>query len=104
MIAPTAFFSSRECHLRILGEVVALTRLGYSVTVCAYGVGDDVPEVKVIRGKLRPKNYKHGPSKLRALLDIDLFLTSIKSYIREKPDIIHGHLHEGAAIGSILSM
>lgn len=104
MIAPTAFFSSRGGHLRILGEVVALTRLGYSVFVCAYGVGDDVPNVKVFRGKLKPKNFQHGPSKLRALLDIDLLLTSIRSYIREKPDIIHGHLHEGAAIGSILSL
>ena len=104
MIAPTAFFSSRGGHLRILGEAVALTRLGYSVTVCAYGVGDDVPDVRVFRGKLKPKNYKHGPSKLRPLLDIELFVTSIKSYIRERPDIIHGHLHEGAAIGSILSL
>ncbi len=104
MIAPTAFFSSRGGHLRILGEVVALTRLGYSVSVCAYGVGDDVPNIKVFRGKLKPKNFQHGPFKLRALLDIDLLLTSIRSYIKEKPDIIHGHLHEGAAIGSILSV
>ena len=104
MIAPTAFFSSRGGHLRILGEVVALTRLGYSVAVCAYGVGDDVPNVKVFRGKLKPKNFRHGPSILRVLLDVDLLMTSIKSYIREKPDIIHGHLHEGAAIGSLLSV
>jgi glycosyltransferase involved in cell wall biosynthesis len=104
MIAPTAFFSSRGGHLRILGEVVALTRLGYSVALCAYGVGDDVPNVKIFRGKLKPRNFQHGPSKLRPLLDIDLLLTSIRSYIREKPDIIHGHLHEGAAIASILSV
>ncbi len=78
MIAPTAFFSSRGGHLRILGEVVALKGLGYSVTLCTYGVGSDVSNVRIFRGKLKPKNLRHGPSKFRALLDIDLLVTSIK--------------------------
>ena len=49
MIAPTPFFADRGCHMRILGEIRALEKLGYDITLCTYHIGRDIPGIKTER-------------------------------------------------------
>ncbi|MDP6529823.1 MAG: glycosyltransferase family 4 protein [Gemmatimonadota bacterium] len=104
MIAPTPFFADRGCHVRIYEEARLLRDLGYRIEICTYHNGrdiDDFPTHRILNvpwyRKLGP-----GPSWQKLYLDVLLFFRCI-SVVREmKPDIIHGHLHEGALIGSVL--
>ncbi|MGW8283749.1 MAG: glycosyltransferase family 4 protein, partial [Gemmatimonadota bacterium] len=104
MVAPTPFFADRGCHVRILGEVRALQAAGCDVTVCTYHHGRDVEGVRTVRIPRIPGYEKltAGPSNAKYLADPLLLLRSVESALGEKPDVLHGHLHEGALIGRIL--
>lgn len=101
MIAPTPFFADRGCHMRILGEIRALQNLGYDIVLCTYHIGRDIPGIKTERIITIPWYHKleAGSSWHKFYIDILLFFKSLRVFWREKPDIIHGHLHEGAIIG-----
>lgn len=101
MIAPTPFFADRGCHMRILGEIRALQNLGYEIVLCTYHIGRDIPGIKTERIIKIPWYHKleAGSSWHKFYIDILLFLKSLRVFWREKPDIIHGHLHEGAILG-----
>jgi len=105
MIAPTPFFADRGCHVQIYEEAKALKKLGNKVTIATYHIGRDVPGVKIYRCLNIPwyKKLEAGPSLHKLYIDPLLFFTSLRIAIREKPDIIHGHLHEGALIGYFVS-
>ena len=110
MVAPTPFFADRGTHIRILEEALALEKIGHEITIATYHVGRDISsEVKtkidvrrILRFLFWYKKLEAGPDWQKIILDLMLirkafFLARIK-----KPDIIHGHLHEGVLIGWIV--
>ena len=104
MIAPTPFFADRGCHVRILGEVRALQAAGHRVTVCTYHHGREVEGIHTVRIPPVPgyRKLSAGPSHAKYLADPLLLLRCLREARRERPDVIHGHLHEGALIGRFL--
>ncbi len=104
MIAPTSFFADYGCHVRILEEVRALQARGHVVRVCTYHNGRNLPDVDIKRSVDVPwlKREEVGSSRHKAYLDLALTAESLRQAIRFKPDVIHGHLHEGALIGATI--
>ncbi|MEP7162563.1 MAG: glycosyltransferase, partial [Candidatus Moraniibacteriota bacterium] len=110
MIAPTPFFSDRGTHIRILEEALALERRGHTVTVATYHIGQDLParlsgkvEVRrILRLLFWYKKLEAGPDWQKILLDIMLIRKVFFLARTTRPDILHGHLHEGVLIGWII--
>jgi len=104
MIAATPFFSDRGCHIRIYEEMRHLKEVGYDPVLCAYGLGDEAPGVHVTRSFRIPWYSKRlpGASWHKLYLDVLLLITALRSYRREKPDVIHAHLYEGLLISFFL--
>jgi glycosyltransferase involved in cell wall biosynthesis len=105
MIAPTSFFSDYGCSVRILEETRALQRLGHRVTVCTYRNGQDVPGLSIQRTPPIPfrEHYEVGSSLHKVGFDLLLFWTVLFASVRQRPDVIHAHMHEGALIGLLIS-
>lgn len=101
MVAPTSFFGDYGCHVRILEETLALQNLGHSVRIVTYPRGRDLPNVDIERTMSIPwrVNYEVGSSRHKLGLDVFLASRVVRAARRFKPDIIHGHLHEGALMG-----
>lgn len=91
--------------MRILEEALTLERLGHRVTICTYGSGRDLPGVDIRRAWDLPfrKGVRVGSSRTKLYRDVLLSLKSMGAAIRQRPDIIHAHLHEGALVGLVLS-
>jgi glycosyltransferase involved in cell wall biosynthesis len=104
MIAPTPFFADRGCHVRIYEEARALQALGCRVEVCTYHLGDERPGLTTHRTPRIPwyNKLSAGPSWHKPYLDMLLLLKTWSVARRWRPDVLHGHLHEGAAIGSVV--
>jgi len=105
MVAPTMFFADYGCHVRILEEALILQRLGHRMTILAYPNGNDVAGLDVRRCWGVPFNYRVivGSSRHKIYLDVMLAIKSLGHVLRHRPDVIHGHLHEGALLGWFLS-
>jgi glycosyltransferase involved in cell wall biosynthesis len=105
MVAPTSFFLDYGCHVRILEETRALQRLGQQVTIVTYYLGRDLPDLDIVRTRPTPwrSNYEVGSSLHKIAFDSFLAWTGVKTVLRRDVDLIHGHLHEGALIGHLLS-
>lgn len=105
-IAPTPFFADRGCHIRIEGVVNCLTGLGFDNVVCTYHHGRDIEQVATAR--IKPiKNYtktEAGPSKYKLWADWRLLCLVIREYRKQRPQVIHAHLHEGLLIGLIVKL
>src|SRR5450830_1022195 len=103
-IVPSPFFADRGCHMRILGEMQALSKYGYRNIICTYHNGRDLEGLDIRRSIKIPwyKKLEAGPSWHKFYIDILLFFKAASIYIKEKPDIIYGHLHEGAFIGGLI--
>lgn len=101
MVAPTSFFGDYGCHVRILEETLALQTLGHRVHIVTYNRGRDIPGVEIERTMPIPwrVNYEVGSSRHKIGLDVLLTSRVLRAARRFKPDIIHGHLHEGALMG-----
>ena len=101
MIAPTPFFAERGCHSQIYEEIKALKKLGCEIVICTYHIGRDVPDIKIYRSLNIPwyNKLSAGPSLHKIYIDFLLFIKTLAVARKFKPDIIHGHLHEGALIG-----
>lgn len=100
-IAPTPFFADRGCHIRIRNEIEALRDCGVRVILCTYPLGADQEGID-IRRTARIPGYTRvdaGFSPFRFPADLLLFLLVLRTAWRERPDVLHGHLHEGALIG-----
>lgn len=110
VIAPTPFFTDRGTHIRILEEALALERRGHRITIATYHIGRNAQnEVKTsidIRRIRRLlfwyKKLEAGPDWQKIILDILLIRKTFFLARTQKPDIIHGHLHEGVIIGWIV--
>jgi glycosyltransferase involved in cell wall biosynthesis len=100
-VAPTPFFADRGCHMRIRGIVSALNRRGLENIVCTYHHGREVPGIKTIRTPPIPgfSRQEAGPSPFKYLADVLLWRRVCRVIRDWHPDILHGHLHEGALIG-----
>lgn len=105
MIAPTSFFSDYGGHIRILEEALALQKLGYQIIITTYYKGRDVPGVDIRRTAPIPYrvDYEVGSSRHKIVFDIYLAFKSFWVAFKERPDIIHAHMHEGVLIGWVLS-
>ena len=104
VIAPTPFFGDRGCHVRIYEEARGLARIGIETRVVTYPTGGDVPDVAVTRARALSgvRARALGPSAGRPLLDLGV-LGAARRVAREfRPHLLHGHLHEGIAIGVAL--
>jgi glycosyltransferase involved in cell wall biosynthesis len=103
-LAPTSFFNDYGCHVRILEEARALQALGHDVTVVTYYKGKDVPGLRVIRTAPTPwhKDYEVGSSRHKFAFDLLLAIRLVRVLARNRFDVIHAHLHEGALIGGVL--
>ena len=106
MIAPTPFFADRGCHMRILGEIRALQSENHEIILTTYHIGRDVGNLNIKRIINIPwyNKLEAGSSWHKFYLDVFLLITTISVYLKERPNIIHGHLHEGALIGKIVSV
>lgn len=110
MIAPTPFFSDRGTHIRILEEALALERRGYQVTIATYHIGQDLPEAlakkvevrRILRLLFWYKKLEAGPDWQKIILDLMLIRKVFFLARTTRPDIVHGHLHEGVLIGWIV--
>src|SRR3989344_3474998 len=101
MIAPTPFFAERGCHSQIYEEIKALKKLGCEIVICTYHIGRNVPGVNIYRSFNVPwyNKLSAGPSLHKIYIDFLLFIKTLAVARKFKPDIIHGHLHEGVLIG-----
>ena len=90
--------------MRILEEARVLQRLGHRVTVCTYRNGQDLPGLQIRRTPSIPfrQQYEVGSSPHKIAFDFLLFWTVLFSALRDRPDVIHAHMHEGALIGLVL--
>ncbi|MCA9972378.1 MAG: glycosyltransferase family 4 protein, partial [Anaerolineales bacterium] len=105
MIAPTSFFSDYGGHIRILEETRNLQALGHQVTIVTYYKGDDMPGLDIRRTAPLPwrTDYEVGSSRHKLAFDVYLAAQSLLEGLRVRPDVIHGHMHEGALIGGVLA-
>jgi len=104
MIAPTSFFADYGCHVRILEEARILQKMGHRVTIVTYRNGNDVPGLDIRRTLPIPwrREYEVGSSRHKIAFDALLGLKTLEILVRERFDVIHAHLHEGALIGLVL--
>ena len=104
MIAPTSFFAAYGCHVRILEETRILTQLGQHVTIATYHNGSAVPGLDIRRSLPIPwrRDYEVGSSRHKIAFDIVLGLKVLELLARQRFDLIHAHLHEGALMGLVL--
>ncbi|HEX9665254.1 MAG TPA: glycosyltransferase family 4 protein [Thermodesulfobacteriota bacterium] len=106
MIAPEPFFEPRGTPFSILGRLKALSRLGHSVDLLTYHVGDDVviegirilrtPQLRFIR------EVPIGPSYRKVLLDILLVVNAFIMLVKERYDLVHTH-EEASIFGTVLA-
>ena len=90
--------------MRILGEMKALEKNGYQNIIVTYHNGRDLEGLDIRRIINIPwyKKLEAGPSIHKFYIDFLLFFKAAAVYIRERPDIIYGHLHEGAFVGGLV--
>ncbi len=105
MIAPTSFFADYGCHVRILEEALILRQMGNAVTICTYHNGRDIADLDIRRTMPIPwrADYEVGSSRHKIGFDALLLLKALSVAVQDKPDVVHGHLHEGALVGYVVS-
>lgn len=105
MVAPTSFFSDYGGHIRILEETLALQRLGHRVTIVTYYKGSDVPGLDIRRTARLPYHteYEVGSSRHKVAFDVYLAAAALRVGLQLRPDVVHGHMHEGALIGGMVA-
>jgi glycosyltransferase involved in cell wall biosynthesis len=105
MVAPTSFFKDYGGHIRILEEATALQALGHAISIVTYHMGDDMPGLTIHRTWPLPyrADYEVGSSRHKVTFDFYLWLKSIMVGLKLRPDIVHGHMHEGALIGGFVA-
>lgn len=103
-IAPTPYFSDRGCHVQIYEESRALAARGHVVRLATYGRGRDVGGFPIRRIPPIPgyRKLSAGPTPWKAVADPMLFSLALREARAFRPDAIHAHLHEGAAIAYLV--
>ena len=109
MIAPTPFYSGRGTHMRILHEAEALAVKGHKIIIATYHIGDNPPRLhpnitikRINRFFWWYTKRESGPNWQKLFLDLLLCVKVLRICKRKKPEILHGHLHEGVLIGWVV--
>ncbi len=104
-VGPTPFFSDRGCHIRIAGLMRGLHEQGVGGALCTYHHGRDVPGIDTLRISTVPgyDRVEAGPTGLKYVADALLFFKVLGVTLRRRPDLLHGHLHEGALLSWAVS-
>jgi glycosyltransferase involved in cell wall biosynthesis len=105
MVAPTSFFNDYGGHIRILEEAYTLQELNQDLAIVTYYKGSDMPGLDIRRTVPLPyrTDYEVGSSRHKLVFDVYLVAKTIKEGLRFRPDVVHGHMHEGALIGGVLA-
>ena len=100
MVAPTPYFSDRGCHVQIYEVARSQQVNGNEVRIVTYHLGRDMQGIPTYRTLRIPWYRKHeaGPSAHKFYLDALLFMKTLRVALAFRPDVIHAHLHEGAAL------
>jgi len=106
MVAPQPFFQARGTPFSVLQRVTALTRLGHTVDMVTYPIGQPVridgltihraPRVPFVR------DVRVGPSIAKIFLDASLLYRTLQVLRRGSYDLLHTH-EEAAIMGGWLS-
>lgn len=101
MLASTSFFSDYGNHVRIWEEARILQKRGHRIVIATYHNGDDMPGLDIRRSWDVPwiRRAVVGSSRHKLYLDIGLAWRALRVALQIRPDIIHAHTHEAAAIG-----
>ena len=99
MLAPQPFFQPRGTPFSVLHRLKALSKLGYSVDLVTYPIGQDVEidGVRIFRAGKVPfvKNVAIGPSKTKIFLDVNLYRKAVELLKRNRYDLLHTHEEAG---------
>jgi glycosyltransferase involved in cell wall biosynthesis len=100
MVAPTPYFSDRGCHVQIYEVAHSQKSLGNDVRIVTYHLGHDLGDIPTSRTLRLPWYDKRdaGPSAHKFYLDALLMEKTLRVALAYKPDILHAHMHEGAAL------
>ncbi|MEJ2747888.1 MAG: glycosyltransferase, partial [Anaerolineae bacterium] len=88
-----------------LEETRHLQAAGHQVAIVTYYKGSDMPGLDIRRTWPLPwrADYEVGSSRHKIAFDVYLAAKSLLEGLRFRPDVIHGHMHEGALIGGVLA-
>ncbi|MBI2410371.1 MAG: glycosyltransferase family 4 protein [Candidatus Kerfeldbacteria bacterium] len=106
-IAPTPFFADRGTHIRIFEEARALEKRQHHIIIATYHVGRNIAQEvgstidirRINRWLFWYKKLEAGPDWQKIILDLFLLRKVLWLTWRQRPDVIHGHLHEGVLLG-----
>jgi glycosyltransferase involved in cell wall biosynthesis len=100
MIASTSFFSDYGNHVRIWEEAQSVQQLGHRLVLATYHNGDDMPGLDTRRSWDVPwiRRAVVGSSRHKLYLDVALSWRALRVALDIRPDILHAHTHEAAAI------
>jgi glycosyltransferase involved in cell wall biosynthesis len=95
MVAPQPFFESRGTPFSVLHRVRALAHAGHRIDLVTYPFGEDVECAGLrIRRCLRPplvRRVKIGPSVAKLVLDVPLFVETVRALRANSYDVLHSH-------------
>jgi len=99
MVAPQPFFTPRGTPFSVLYRLNALSKMGHSIDLVTYHLGEDVSieNVTVYRTPDLPfvRHIDVGPSKMKILLDLLVLFQVIRLLAQKKYDLIHSHEEAG---------
>lgn len=105
MIAPEPFFQPRGTPFSEYHRLQALSKLGHEVDFMTYPIGENVAieHVAIYRSLKLPfiEHVKIGPSFVKILLDIPLFIQAFWMVLTRHYDCIHTH-EEAVIVGALL--
>lgn len=105
MIAPEPFFQPRGTPFSEYHRLQALSKLGHEVDLITYPIGENVEieNITIYRSLKLPfvENVKVGPSLVKILLDIPLFIQAFWMVMTRHYDCIHTH-EEAVIVGALL--
>lgn len=103
------FFLPKGSSLRVFSNVSSLARLGHSVTVLSYAIGERVssPHIRVLHPRFLfwYRKTSPGPSFLKAIADVFLFCSGFWHLLwhRKHYDLLWGEDVEGSFLGVVLA-
>lgn len=99
MIAPQPFFEPRGTPISIYQRLAGLSKLGHTIDLSTYHIGEEVEFDKVTIHRTHPipfiNSLEVGPSWRKIPLDFLLFIKSMRLLIKNKYDVIHTHEEAG---------
>jgi glycosyltransferase involved in cell wall biosynthesis len=95
VIAPQPFFSPRGTPYSVYFRTLVTAQLGVEIDLLTYGEGADVdiPGARILRIPRLPfaRKVPVGPSYKKLVLDLTLFLWSVRTLLTRRYDFVHAH-------------